>query len=296
MVIIGTDLETKPMPRSTRGTPVPAPPGDRSTSQTWRAPLQPAPSRFRAAPQQQQPPASYGRPVPDRLLLERLAADAWPPLEQQVVDGWRLRAAAGVTRRANSALPLSDALPLDAVEAFYDARGLPPTVQVSDARTDAALADRGWQRDVAVDVMTGPTLTGPSSARTESAPDDAWLGCWWGVDGRGGDAELATARAMLERVEAPAAYASVVADGGTVAVGRAVAQEGHLGVFAMAVRAEHRRRGHAREVLRALGTWGARHGATTTYLQVLSTNTAARGLYAAAGMTTAHRYHYRVRP
>jgi GNAT superfamily N-acetyltransferase len=234
--------------------------------------------------------------VTDRLLLERLAADAWPALETVEVDGWRLRASCGVTRRANSALPLSDALPVDEVVAFYRARSMSPVVQVSDERTDAALAARGWQRDMDVDVMVGQVSPGRSSALVASEPDPAWVDCWWEVDGRGGPAELDVACRMLRRIEAPAAYVSVVRAGRTVAVGRGVAQEGHLGVFSMAVRPELRRQGLAREVLRALGEWGRQHDAETAYLQVFDGNLAARALYAGEGFGTSHRYHYRLLP
>jgi GNAT superfamily N-acetyltransferase len=229
----------------------------------------------------------------DRLLLERVAADACPPLEQVEVEGWRLRAAAGVTKRANSALPLSDALPVAQVEAFYRERGLPPRVQVSERRVDEALAARGWERDFEVTVLTGPVPAGPSSALVEPAVDEAWTDCWWAVDGRGGDAERAVAVEVLQRIQAPAAYASVRLEGQVVAVGRGVAQEGLLGVFAMAVLPEHRRRGLGREVLQALGSWGASQGAERVYLQVLDDNVAARSLYAAAGLAPAHGYHYR---
>ena len=231
-----------------------------------------------------------------RLLLERVAADAWPALEQVEVDGWRLRASAGVTRRANSALPLSDALPVEEVVAFYRSRGLPPVVQVSDPVTDAALADLGWQRDIAVEVMSGAVPTGSSTATVSAEPDEAWLGCWWDVDGRGGPEQLDVARRMLAQIAAPAAYASVVRAGRVVAVGRAVAQEEHVGVFSMAVRPELRRRGLGRQVLHALGGWGADHGARRAYLQVFDGNTEGRSLYASAGLDTAHHYHYRALP
>lgn len=232
----------------------------------------------------------------ERLLLERLAAQAWPALEQVEVDGWWLRAAAGVTRRANSALPLSGALPVEAVVDFYRSRGLPPVVQVSDERTDFALAELGWERDIAVEVMAGPVPTGPTSARVDDRPDEAWLECWWGVDGRGGAQELDVARQMLDRIAAPAGYASVVRDRRTVAVGRAVAQEGHVGIFSMAVLPELRRLGLGREVLHALGGWAVRHAATTAYLQVFRGNEGARALYAGAGLGAAHTYHYRSLP
>jgi GNAT superfamily N-acetyltransferase len=228
-----------------------------------------------------------------RLLQERVAADAWPALEQVEVDGWRLRASAGVTRRANSALPLSDALPVEAVVDFYRARDLPPVVQVSDPRTDEALAARGWQRDISVEVMTGPVPAGESSALVTDQPSEAWLECWWSVDGRGGPVQLDVARRMLARVAAPAAYVSVIRDGRTLAVGRGVAQEEQLGVFSMAVRPEARRQGLARQVLAALGAWGGEAGATAAYLQVFDGNVEARSLYASAGFGTAHSYHYR---
>lgn len=229
-------------------------------------------------------------------MLERLAADAWPALEEVAVAGWRLRASAGVTRRANSALPLSDALPVEAVVEFYRSRGLPPVVQVSDPRTDAALAGRGWVRDIDVEVMSGPVPVVPSSAVVRALPDQAWLECWWAVDGRGGEAQLDVARRMLARIAAPAAYASVVRAGRVVAVGRGVAQEGQLGVFSMAVRPEVRRQGLGRQVLHALSAWSVGHGARSVYLQVFDGNAEARGLYASAGFTTAHRYHYRTHP
>lgn len=231
-----------------------------------------------------------------RLLLERVAADAWPALEEVEVDGWRLRASAGVTRRANSALPLSGALPVEAVVDFYRSRELPPVVQVSDAATDDALAALGWQRDIAVEVMTAPVPVGASTAAVTAEPDEQWLDCWWAVDGRGGPVQLVVARQMLSRITAPAAYASIVRDGRAVAVGRAVAQEGQLGVFSMAVSPEHRRRGLGREILHALATWGVEQAARTAYLQVFDGNVEARSLYASAGFSTAHHYHYRSLP
>lgn len=231
-----------------------------------------------------------------RVLLERLGAQAWPALEQVEADGWWLRASAGVTRRANSALPLSDALPVEAVVEFYRSRDLPAVVQVSDPQTDGALADLGWQRDISVEVMAGPVPRGPSSAVVADEPDEAWLECWWAVDGRGGPEQLEVARRMLALITAPAAYASVVRDGRTVAVGRGVVQEGHVGIFSMGVRPELRRRGLGRDVLHALGGWATGLGARTAYLQVFDGNDAARALYAAAGLSTAHSYHYRSLP
>ncbi len=240
-----------------------------------------------------------------RRLLDRLAADAWPAIEVVERRGWRLRAAEGVTKRANSALPLAagvltgDVLDeqLTAVATFYAERGLPARIQVSDPRLDAELAARRWQLDSTTLVLSGPLpATSPASAEVTAAPDEAWLTCWWAVSAHGGRRELEVARRCLAGITAPVGYASVRVDGEVVAVGRGVVQEGWLGLFAMAVLPTHRRQGHGRHLLGALGRWAATHGASTTYLQLWSGNDAGRALYAAAGFATAYGYHYRNGP
>ena len=235
-------------------------------------------------------------PDPDLQGLHLMASAGWPAREQVEAGGWLLRASGGVTRRANSALPLAGASRRPArptVEDFYDARLLPPRVQVTTAALDAALADRGWEASGDTDVLVGPLPAGPTSAVV--APlDDAWLDAWWAVDGRGGDAEREVARSMLAQVEDAAAHARVVRDGEVVGVARGVADGAWLGVSHVAVLPEHRRRGVARDLLRALDAWGEEQGTTIAHLQVTRENPG-RGLYAGMQVTASYRYRTRVR-
>lgn len=230
-----------------------------------------------------------------REELDRLAAAAWPALEEAHAGGWLLRAAAGVTSRANAALPLNPpTVPLDdllgAVEDWYDARLLRPRVQVSDPALDAELAARGWAAEQETDVLVGPLPSGDASGvRLGDAPDEDWLACWWSVSPRGGPAERDVAEQVMRG--ATAAYARLDVDGRTVAVARGVVQGPWLGVSAVAVLPAHRRRGHAGRALAALGGWAGGQGAERTYLQVSADNGAARELYAA--MTRAYSYRYR---
>ena len=239
-----------------------------------------------------------------REQLDRLAAAAWPALEQVEVDGWLLRAAVSdtgvaVTRRANSALAMSwDGVNLEtsllAVRDFYAARNLPPTVLVSDPALATALDKRGWTAHTPTLCLTGPLPTGPVTGLTLTpAPSEPWLACWWAVDGRGNGPELDVSRNCLARIDSPAVYASVVVDGRTLAAGRAVAQDGWLGIFSMAVLPGCRRQGLARRVLAALGGWGREQGAQGAYLLIDATNAAARALYDDSGFCVAHEYHYR---
>lgn len=245
-----------------------------------------------------------------RVLLDRVAADGWPPVERVDVEGWRLRAASGVTRRANSALP-SGGIPvglddrLDVVRAFYGERELPVLLQVSDPDLDAALDSRGWGRHTPSLVMTGPL---PGAQRPEpeddldldlelsSTPGPQWLACWWRVDGRGGERELEVARACLAAVASARCFVALRQAGEVVAVGRGVVQQGWLGVYAMAVLPEHRSRGLGRSVFAALTTWGAGAGAEAVFLQVTQENLRAQQVYAAAGLVPSYGYSYRTPP
>ena len=65
-----------------------------------------------------------------------------------------------------------------------------------------------------------------------------------------------------------------------------------VGIYLMRTAPYARRRGFARQVLRALTHWGATHEAQTAYLQVEEANEAAVSLYASEGLTTATRYRY----
>ena len=69
---------------------------------------------------------------------EALMAEGWPAAETRRVADWICQLDAGVTRRANSVLPLNwtDADPETAiarVEALYRTKGLPPVFKISPA-------------------------------------------------------------------------------------------------------------------------------------------------------------------
>jgi GNAT superfamily N-acetyltransferase len=257
--------------------------------------------------------------------VELAAAAAWPAGRTEVVAGWLLRHTPRVARRrSNSALPPpADQRPergLDAVEAFYRAAGLPVTVQVSPAGEqgvlDAALAARGYRREAPTLVLTAPTTTvTPTTDRVveiDAVAGDRWLAAYQALNGPADTS--AGAERVLTRVPAPAAFARAVVDGEDAAIGMFVAAGPPpagpppagpppagsplagpwAGVFCMATAPRYRRRGLALAVLAAGARWAAAAGCAGLYLQVEQDNIAARGLYARAGFTHSHAYHYRV--
>jgi ribosomal protein S18 acetylase RimI-like enzyme len=253
----------------------------------------------------------------DDLDLERIAALGWPGLENEWDGGWLLRAGGGWTGRANSVLPLGDPGPdagaadgpdggpaavdgaLARVEAWYRARGLPPTVQVPlPARDDlrALLAARGWTERWGAVVMTAriadvlatvPRPVGPPAVILADGPDPDWLAAY---HYRGGP--LPEVAVDILRAGAAPAFASVVEDGVTVAICRTALDEGWLGITAVEVDSAHRRRGLATRLLVGVLDDAVARGARWTYLQVDDANAAARTLYGRAGFTPHHTYRY----
>ncbi|GAA2305529.1 GNAT family N-acetyltransferase [Nonomuraea roseoviolacea subsp. roseoviolacea] len=233
------------------------------------------------------------------MEFDRLVHEAWPAYESREHDGWILRYAGGVTKRANSVLPLDTPADLDAAiaaaEAFYAERGARTAFSLGPGAApglDAELERRGYELVDPTLIMSwsGETREPEHPVRIEESPWPAWGDAWWAVDGRHADGRRAVERILTG---APAWYAAVEEDGVPLAVGRAVPQGNTLGVYCMATLPGARRRGLARSVLRALLRRG---GLPSAYLVVTRANAAAQALYRSEGFEPLPvGYHYRVR-
>ncbi|TYB46131.1 GNAT family N-acetyltransferase [Actinomadura chibensis] len=238
--------------------------------------------------------------------LQEKAARALPADDTREVGGWRLRHTRGPSWWIGTVLPHGDAEPgelarrIAEAEDFYARRGAAARFQITPGvcpdTLDAALAERGYQRELTVSLRVAATrrlLTRPPSkrVRVDDHPSREWLETWQAVNGGDVDAE----RDLLRRVPGPSGYASLIDGGSVVAVGRAVADDGWAGIFGMATRAEARGRGAGRDVLAALADWARARRATRMYLQVLTGNRPAVRLYEGAGFGELCGYHYRRR-
>lgn len=221
----------------------------------------------------------------DIRKLEHAAALAWPGLEQQWVNGWLLRGADGHTHRANSAVPLgfeADASALPAIVDWYAERGLTPWLSLPDRLF--RLFDFEPHLETVVMASDLSAEAPDAAAMLAPDPDDEWL--------------------RLYRRDVPVEVLTAVVDGEVVfatiedaAVGRAAvttAPDGSrwVGLSAVRVDEEARRRGLARTLCTALLAWGAERGATRGYVQVLIENTVSTRLFESMGFTVHHRSRY----
>ncbi len=258
--------------------------------------------------------STSSRLLPEEILLiETLAANAWPPEHLVLVDGWRLRSAGGVTRRANSVWPNAEdgaaslEAKLAAVEDHYAALGQPSIFQICDAARpaglDAILAARGYGANSHTFVQVAalrdllqnlPPLRQYPHFEIEVSEEfyDEWFALYCLSEAVSGHA-AAMRGGILQRIEPAHGFALLRIDGEPAAVGLGVVERSWLGIFCMATLPPFRRQGAAGAVLRTLAIWGQLYEAQHAYLQVMQNNPVAQQMYAKAGFATAYHYHYR---
>jgi GNAT superfamily N-acetyltransferase len=263
--------------------------------------------------------------------LQETAARGWPAQETERLGDWTLRAAAGFTRRANSALPAGDpGLPLPAaaerITAWYAERGLPAYIQAPGEELDAGLAALGWTAEARALMLTAPLAPvadrpGAERVTLSREIDDEWLARYHRAGAPGDAATLfspgerppvpprkdqatGVARDDITRQSAmkvltggPSVWFAVVPGAASPrAIGRCVVDGRWAGFNAVEVDPAHRRQGLATAVMAALARNALTEGATGAYLQVEEENAGALAMYEGMGFALHHAYHYRRGP
>lgn len=290
------------------------------------------------------PPAPVRTGQPHRALsavdLRRISAAAWLPPQSTwlhadnvraeaegstdfVQTGWLLRAEAdSPSRRASSALPLDApgmpaAQALDAVEAWYAARGLSPQIQIYSADASAALdptcaelgpllRERGFTPSAPVLLLTGATRE--AAAGATRATDAALPGLTIHVEDEPSE-DLVTALGRDPQAPDRAAFTRLLTSGEQVQFVSAWAHhpDGSRSPVAACRLAEvnrwavvtnlvtHpglRRRGAGRAIVRAALATAAGRGVRSYLVDVEADNAASLALFESLGATVAQRSWY----
>ncbi|HWD04253.1 MAG TPA: GNAT family N-acetyltransferase [Amycolatopsis sp.] len=234
----------------------------------------------------------------DSETLELVCSRAWPPLIDEPLGEWRLRWADGFTGRANSALAVGDpgrpvAEALKAVCDFAHDRAIPAVVQVVEGSdVERAVAAAGWAEwtehaaGYQVSVLVGAL---PDESEGPAEMLDEPTSAWWELTADRAEPSAAERHVLTT---GKVGYGVIDVGDGTAGAVRGAVVDGWLHVSRLAVRPEFRRRGLATALMRALASWGRRHGADRWVLQVAVGNTGALKLYSGLGCTEHHRYRY----
>jgi N-acetylglutamate synthase len=233
--------------------------------------------------------------------IETATAIGWPAQDETNISGWRVFAGLGPVGRVNSCWPLdfdgSDIeAAIDQVEAHYRSKDLSPQFKLivngaAPADLYQRLIQRGYYTASHVCVMThsGPMLTPTHNVSITPSMTDAFAAVVTQTSLKPIDGQERVD--ILRRVPNPSAFGEITSGGELVAVGLATFTGISAGIAAMRTKPEHRQKGYARSILRAVASRARAAGATTLWLQVETDNVAALRLYESEGFEVA--YHYK---
>ena len=248
------------------------------------------------------------------MEMENAARDAWPALEEEQLSYGVLRYSRGTDRRSNS-LSLyphaeyeTDKL-IDAAEKFFAERDAVPIVRVvqpkgitldSIGAIDGALELRGYEKqaptlsmllDLESNLETKASMEVDSIERVDVG---SWLQAWYTLTGRNLE-KIDVHKALLEKSKLSHLFLlKHEIKGAPMSSGMAVYANQSMGLFGISTASEHRKMGHALELINSLLCWGGAKGARFAYLQVEESNQAAINLYQKLGFKRSYSYWYRV--
>lgn len=223
----------------------------------------------------------------------------WPPARRIAAGPWVLREGLGGGQRVSAATAEGAWAEADIpqAEAGMEALGQGRLflIRPGEDRLDAALAARGYRVKDPVVACEAPVGTvaqpvGGMAAFLHWPPLAIAVDLW--AEGGIGPGRLA----VMERVAGP--KAAILGRKDDSPAGSAfVALDGPLAMLhALEVRPVMRRRGAARDMVRAAAGWARDQGAERFAVVVTEANAPARALYRDLGMAEVARYHYRVAP
>jgi ribosomal protein S18 acetylase RimI-like enzyme len=183
------------------------------------------------------------------------------------------------------------------IEAWYEDRNHPPIFKMTAAAApglDALLEEHGYRIEAPTEVLTRGIHPGRAGGAVEisTAPTEEWVDTFAELSGFN-VARRRLLRAICDRIEPRTGYAVIRDAGSPIALGLGVADDQHLGIFELVTHPTHRGRGLAQQIIAGIIGWGAGHGATAAYLQVMIDNPAASRLYRRLGFDLRYSYWYR---
>jgi ribosomal protein S18 acetylase RimI-like enzyme len=238
--------------------------------------------------------------------VEEASLNAWPAMQQILLDGWLLRFSRGFTKRANSIVPLYPSLqPIQETlpekvrycENLYAREQLRTifrlTSMVDRGQLDDHLHSHGYVHTEPTQVLSATLGDVPQAPGFALLPQDEWLEVYAHLTDMPITAQLLH-DAILAGIQGSCGFAVLRVDGNPVACGLGVVEQDLLGLFDIVTHPAHRRSGHGAELVRSLLNWGKGEGAVCGYLQVVADNQPAQILYKNLGFEPLYNYWYRV--
>ena len=248
---------------------------------------------------------------PDTALTRRIeeaSLNAWPAMQQMLMDGWLLRFSRGFTKRANSVVPLYPSIgarqePLAErvrrCENLYAREGLQTIFRlpaITDlSALDAHLEGRGYHLVDPTLVLAAPTRARSADDGFALVPAEQWLDVYAELTGMPAAARKMHG-AIIAGIPSTCGFAVLRSGERAVACGLGVIERDLLGLFDIVTHPDARRSGHGTALVSSLLGWGHASGARLAYLQMIESNAPANALYRNLGFENLYNYWYRISP
>ena len=244
--------------------------------------------------------AGKGAPLTLRVLeLDQICNLTWPATQELENSGWLMRAAGGVTNRANSVLPLAANLEagalkdfaekLSAAQEFYNKRNLPTIFQV--ALPAWQLLSEKLRSIGAIETLRGNTMVTDLSPSKQIVPagfeilqSDQFSNEWLAVKPTPGIEKILSGCA--------ATYLTMINNGKAIATCRIALAKGWSSITRVYVHQDFRGQGLGKAIMAAALEASFEQGATKALLQVEANNAIAIGVYESLGFNFHHEYSY----
>lgn len=241
--------------------------------------------------------------------IEDLSLNAWPSHQMQLYDGWILRFSYFYTHRTNSVeqigpslLPLPEKV--NCCEEIYRRWGTPCIFKISplvSSDFDIYLEEHGYAKEHVTHVMTrslneGPSLDPEISVSITNFIPSKWIEGLFALKGTTNIMHRTIVPSMYRAIPKETICASVSdSNGRIIATGLGILDRNYIGLYAIHVHPDYRKRGYARSICQAILRRGRSLGAVNSYLQVVQGNDAAIHLYRSLGYQHLYTYWFRAK-
>lgn len=246
----------------------------------------------------------------DNMLLiqkiEELSMNAWPSYKIELYDKWLIRFSHQYTYRTNCVEQIGPSrLPIDEkiayCEEIYAGYNTPCNFKISPIVTpdfDSYLEDRGYiiRHETEVMTMSLKNYIPYNTDITVSINDtitDRWISELFTLNHTTNPIHIKIVPSMFKAIPKNTIVTAISDGRRMVASGLGILDRDYLGIYAIYIDPEFRRRHYAKAICNTLITEGINHGAKYAYLQVVKGNQPAINLYESLGMRYLYSYWFR---
>lgn len=243
----------------------------------------------------------------DIKIIEDLSLNAWPSYQMELYDGWILRFSHFYTHRTNSveqfgtsSLPLREKIPH--CEAVYRRWDTPAIFKISPLVSkdfDYILENRNYEIQHTTNVMVLDLENAVLDAPTDSviisqSIQREWIDSLLALNGTTNAIHKSIVPTMYNAIAKDTICVSIQNQGSIIGTGLGILDRDYVGVYAINVREDYRKKGLARSLCTCILEEGIKKGAKKAYLQVVAGNDPAFLLYQSLGFKSLYTYWFRV--